>query len=682
MAKASEKELAKFSKNYAKDSSVCERFLDFLGGRIVSTRQSRLELEQLWLDDLRMWSCRLDEEGYRGRSNLFIPELNNQVESSVEKMVQALFPSNDYIQAIPLKPIDDDKKAKIKAAVFYELEVKNKLSALHWSYSRNKVLFGNGIYKIGYEKEFVEVFTRDKKGKAIKTKVPKWHGVKIDVVDNFRFYVYPELKDLGTTDFVFEDMLYSLKKARQEDKWENLDKVGDIAHDIDHQWVDSTRLEFMRLSNVLKYYKDAALFTTIFCEFDLVKDNPVPVMAVIANNRQVVRLVRNPYWFQVPPYLSSKYNGRPGDPFYGLSLSDKIRTQQGMMNDLANQTMDSLNFIVNPIAIIDPGLAGDLNSMKVMPGARWLGSPEGIQFSQFPDVSGSGFRGMQEIRAQIAQFSDNTPGIAPQLQGKARSATQASLVNSAVTGRQKSMGKLEETEVLGPLCKMTHILLQQYQEEGYQIRVQGPDKGAWITMQVDPADLVGDVDWVWSGVSEQEKNAVYSQQLLAAYNMAMQTAAVMPGEVDLPEFFKLVMKEAFDIKDIDYLFTSLKNKKTVEPDVENMALEQGQEVLTNPGDDDEAHILVHRRLLDMDLDDQAKIAVLRHLDRHKLQGDAKAQLEQMKARVEALQAVQGMQEGGGQGGPQPPSPMEGNQSQVATSPQGMFSSAQATNNLI
>lgn len=684
MSKVSEKELAKFSRNYAGDSSVCDRFMDYIGGRIVSTRQSRLDLESLWLEDLKMWSCKLDEQGYQGRSNLFIPELNHQVETSSEKIVSAIFPSTDYINAIPLKGIDEEQAEKIKAAVFYELEVKNKLSALHWSFARNKVLFGNGIYKVGYEKEFVEIYIRDKKGKAKKVQVPKWHGVKLSVVDNFRFYVYPELKDISEAELIFEDQLYNLRKAKQETKlWKNLEQVGEIAHDIDHQWVDSTKLEFMRLSNVIKYFKDHALFTTVFCNFDLVKDDHVPVMAVIANNKQVVRLIRNPFWFQTPPYLSSKYNSRPGDPFYGLSLADKLRTQQGMMNDLANQTMDSLNFIVNPIAIIDPGLAGDINSMKVMPGARWLGSPEGIQFSQFPDVSGSGFRGMQEIRGQIAQFSDNTPGIAPQLQGKARSATQANLVSQAVSSKQRAMGKLEESEVLAPMCKMTHILLQQFQEEAYQIRIQGPDKGQWIVKNVQPEDLVGDVDFVWRGISEEERNAVRSQQLLAAYNMALQTATVMPGEVDLPEFFKLIMKEAFDIKDIDFLFNSLKQKKTVDAEIENIALEQGQDVVTNPGDNDEEHSKIHKALLDRDLSDEATIALLRHLERHKLQGQAKAELEQMKSRVDALQAVQGMTGGPqGQGGPAVPSPMEGNQSQVASSPQGMFSSAQASNNLM
>ena len=683
MQKATAKDLNRFNKNYATDQRTCDRFMQFLNGRLQRTRQTRLQLEEFWLEYLRQWSCRLDDLGFQGRSNLFIAELNNQVESSIEKMVGALFPNSDYLKCIPMRDTDAKTADKIKAAVLYELEIKNKLSSLHWDFERARVLFGNGIYKVGFERTMLDVFLRGKDGKPRKTQVPKWNGVRVSVVDNFKFYVSPELLNIDEADLVFEDRIYNIEQAKRDGIYVGLDQVPEIVHDIDHQWVDASKLELMQISNVLQYYTGCALFTDVFCDFELTNGEVVPVMATIANNRKVVRLIRNPFWFQKHPYLTSKYVARPGNPFYGLSLADKISTQQDMINDLANQTMDSLNFIVNPIAIIDPGLAGDINSMKVMPGARWLGSPEGIQFSQFPDVSGSGFRGMQEIRGQIAQFSDNSPGIAPQLQGKARSATQATIVSQNVSSAQRAKGKVEETEVLAPLAKMTHILLQQFQTEAWQIRVQGPDKGEWITMNVDPKDIVGDVDFAWQGVSESDRTAVRSQQLLAAYNLAMQTATVMPGEVDLPEFFKIVMKEAFDLKEIDLIFNSLKQKKTIEQEIENIALMEGKEVDIHPGDDDEEHIRLLEPLLEeKGLDDNAEYVILRHIEKHKIQMEAKKELEQMKAKVESLKALQMEQEQGGQGGPAVPSPMEGNQSQVASSAQGQFSSAQGSNNIM
>lgn len=683
MAKISEKELKKANKNYAKDPLVCARFLDYIGDKLRTTRSSRYSLDELWLNDLRMWSCRLDSEGYQGRSNLFVPEFNNQVESSVERAISALFPTDDYIEAIPTKAIDDKQKHKIKAAVKYELEVKNQLFVKHNLFERAKVIFGNGIYKTGFRREYREVFTRDKKFRPISAQIPIFNQVTINPVDNFKFYVFPETSTIETAELVFEDKLASIRDFKDSPLYENLDQVGNITNDIDHQWVDSTRLELMRLSNAMHYYKDSVFLTEVYCEFELTKGERVPVMAVIANQRTVVRLIRNPFWFQAAPYVTSRYNARPADPFYGLSLADKLRTQQAMINDLANQTMDSLNYIINPIAIIDPALAGDVNSMRLMPGARWLGSPEGIQFAAFPDVSGSGIRAMQEIRGQIAQFSDNTPGIAPQLQGKSRSATQASIVNQAVSQRQKMMGRQEEVEVLGPLCRMTHILLQQFMEQSYMIRIQGPDYGGWITEEINPGDLVADVDWIWKGVSEQENNAVRTQQLLAAFNMAMQFSTVAPGQIDMPKFFERVLKEGFGLKDTHELILSEKDKFTVDPSIENEALQGGKDIDIHMGDDDEEHIRVHEMLEPED--DMAELMKIRHLEKHRIQKQAKEDRDNMKAKIDALQSMQGMQEGGGQdgrAGPAVPSPTEGNQGQVASTPSGVFSSVQAQNNLM
>ena len=237
MKKATKKELIDFKKNYAADQEVADRFMTFLDGRLQSTRQTRLQLEQDWLEYLRQWSCRLDNLGYQGRSNLFIPELNNQVETSIERMVSTLFPTTDFLQCIPLRDTDDERAKKIKSAVLYELVVKNKLPSIHWDFERAKLLFGNGIYRMGFEREYREVFMLGKNGKPMSTQVPKWDGVKVSVVDNFRFYVAPELADLDQADLVFEDRIYSLKQAERDGIYVGLDDVPAITHDIDHQWV-------------------------------------------------------------------------------------------------------------------------------------------------------------------------------------------------------------------------------------------------------------------------------------------------------------------------------------------------------------------------------------------------------------------------------------------------------------
>lgn len=685
---ATDNEVARFQANLAGNQGICDRFMEQYAGIIEQTRNNRKTLEETWLDDLRQWSCRSDFRGYTGGfSNFFVPELNNQVESSVEKRLTATFPGPDSIYCIPMKGTPQEKADKIKAAVVNELENKNNIFVKWDEFERQNVLLGTSIFKGGFKKEFLDVYTKDAAGKPIKASVPKFYGAKWDVLDLFRWYIYPETSELDDSMIQFEDQFVDIATAKRSGLYLNMDLVQEVNWDTNHLWADTEKLEFVYLATANKGRPGCAVFTEAWCDFEIRKGLVVPIMAVIANHSTVIRLTRNPFWFQRPPYLASRYTRRPGKLFYGQSLPDRIRTQGYGMNDLMNLTMDSLNYSLNPVCVIDPALSGDVNSYKMTPGARWLGDIQGIDFKVFPNVSPAGLQAMGEVRGQIAQFSDNSPGIAPQLQGKARSATQASLVQASVSSRQKVQSKAEESDVLGPMCAMTHTMLLQFMDEEWPIKMQGPDEGSWITDVVQPTDMVGAVDFIWKGSTQAEKSAVRSQQLLAFYNAALQTSTVLPpGELDLVALFKRIAKEAFQITDLDQIFKSLRDQKTVDPNLENVAINDLQDLEVYGGDDDDAHIKIHTQIIDdKKSSDTQKLLALRHIEKHTVQKQGKQALAQAQAKMQALQSLQaagGNQQGGspqnpGQGGPQPPQRPgigEGNQGQAMSSPDSIYSS--------
>lgn len=683
--KTTEAKVNSFGKNYAGDQVISERFMREVWPFVETTRSNRISLEEKWLNDHQKWSCVLDNAGYVGRSNVFVPELNDQVEQSVEKALSAIFASQDLVYAVPKKGTKKEIADKIKQAVLYEIEERNSGFTLFDEFERQKILFGTSVMKGRFEKNLQKIFTRDNQGKPIEVDVPLFWGMKWDVVDLFHWYLFPEVGSLSNNYMIFEDNLVDLLKEKQKTGvYYGLDDLSTPPdrgyNNLPHQWVDLDRRDVLSLAQVLKSRPNSAVFTEIWVNWDLIPGIIQPMQVVVANQYKPVRIVRNPLWIQRAPYVGSRYIRRPGKIYYGLSLSDKIGTQQDQINDVWNQGMDSLNYSVSPIAVIDPAIAGDVNSFKVKPGAKWLGDPRGIEFKFFPDVSSAAFRGVQELRAQVAQFSDNSPGVAPQLSGKARSATQASIIAQAVSVRQKVMLRLEEDEVLKPMCEITHSGLVQFMDKPWQIKNQGPDNGDWVEISLNPTDILGEVDWVWKGADQAEKTAVRSQQLLSFYNLALQTAVTMPGEVDLPILFKKVAKEAFDLRDMDEVFKSLRAKKTVSPEVENIALSEGDEVDTNPGDDDDAHIISHENSSEQKgLTDEAEIAHLRHIEKHKIQKQAKRAAVEMRAKLQALQASQA--NGGsspqprsdGRAGPAAPSPMEGNRAQTASSPSQIMS---------
>lgn len=675
-----QKQVDRFDTNYAAREEVARRFLDHVLDASTAARTNRRALEEQWLEDERLWSCRLDEEGYQGHSNLFVPELHAQVELSVEKALSALFPVPDYLNAVPLPGTDPEKAKKIQHAVYYELEERNKLSAKFGHFERSKILYGTSVLRPQYRYDYIDAFFRDKNGRPIKKKIPKKVGVYIHYPDLFRWYIYPETSTLESAYIIFEDAIVNKAELVRSGLYVNLPDIKDVSSDIEHDWVDHERFDFIHLSKALTVYKDSCHVTEYHTMFEINRnEGPVPVRGFVANNNTVIRLVRNPEFMQSQPYLATRYIQRPGNVFYGLSLPDKIRSQQYQMNDLTNHTMDSLNYALNPIAIVDPALAGDLNSMRMRPAAKWLASPAGVQFAAMPDVSGAGLRAMQEIRGQIAQFSDNQPGIAPQLTGKARTATQAQMIGTAVSTRQRINAKEEEADIISPLCLAVQMLLVQYQTTDYQIKVQGPDLGSWKMETVKPEDMIAEVDWVWKGATEEERTAVRSQQLLALYNEALKTAAIMPGEIDLPKLFIRVAKDAFRLTDIDDLFKTLREKKTVSPDAENYSLLNGEDVPVNYGDIDDLHIQKHKEAMD-EADEDGRLAIAQHIEKHVKQAAAKQEVKDLQARLQTLQSMSGQgpeqPERDGRTGPQVPSPMEGNAMQ--TSAQDVFSGMQAT----
>lgn len=650
-----------FDRNYADIQAVADRAMSHVIEMIRQAKTDRSSKEQEWLEDLRLWACQLTgAQIYHGRANLFIPELNNQVETSVSKFQQGLFPNDDYVNCFPTKKTDMDTAKKIQSAVKYELDVKNSIPSMMERIQRQKVLYGTVPVKGTFEERFNTTYARAKGGKVVANKVPIFRGVRWAPADLFHWYIYPEYSELDTAHVVFDETFHAKWELEAQGIYKNLEKVGVVQKEYsDLQWIDAIRMNIANLTTVAGKVTEGVLVTECWCMFEIEKGDRVPCVITLANLETVIRVQRNPFWHQLPPYLMGRYLKGPIAEAYGHSLPERIRSLQYQMNDLANQTMDSLNFILNPIAVIDPGYGSDVNGFRLQPGAKWWANPASVEMKAFPDISPSGFSGMNQVRSMLQQFSDNTPSLAPQLQGKVRNATAANLVGSEISQNLRNMIRSDETDLLVPMCKMTHSLLQQFQSEAYQIRIQGAAEGEWIMQEISPEDLVGDVDWIWKGSSVSQKTAVRGQQLLSFFNLAVQMNAQMPGQVDLPLLFQRVAKESFEINDLYEIFPSERAKYTVDPEAENLALDDEQEVEVNAGDVFEEHMPVHEQGFNEAKSLKVRVQYMRHMEKHRLQKQARDKLMAQQAEIAAQKMTMGEE-----GAPQPMQAGPGNKAQT------------------
>ncbi len=657
------KEMAQFDKNYATNQSIKDRAWERVMPNVQMCRDARKAKEVEWLEDLRLWSCQnSDAQMYLGRANLIIPELHNQVETSVGQFMTGLFPDDDYIGVIPVKQTNEEEAEDIKDAVFHELDHKNDLPNLMERFQRQKVLYGTAFLKPVFEKSMKTVIVNDSKGYAKPQEVAQFQGVRVHCLDTFHTYVWPEVaNNVDEADIAFDESFVPKSELKKSKLYKNLDNVKEVNPQYqDYGWVDTIRLSINNLSTAINQRKHAVLVTEIWCDFEIVPGEAVPCVIAIANYSEIIRIQRNPFWHQKKPYLMGRYLKGPAGEAYGHSLPERIRSLHYMMQDLGNQTMDSLTYSLNPIALIDPGFAGDVNSFKMQPGARWFASPQGVEFKTFPDISGPGFQGMQQVRAMIQQFSDNAPSTAPQLSGKVRSATQAQAVTNEISANLKNMIRADEFDVMSPLCSMTHWLLKQFQSEEMQIVTQGAKKGEWITKLVNPKTLNKDCLLVWRGSEVAQKSAIRNQQLLSAFNMAMQTASipVLQGKIDIPKFFGIVMKEGFELDDLD-IFPDERKNVTVDPKVENISLDGGEDCEVYPGDDYNEHMTVHSEGFKATKNAESKLVYLRHMHKHEVQKQGKDLLDQQEAKITALKQRMSEQSQGGDGGfSQPGNPFQ------------------------
>jgi hypothetical protein len=671
-----EKEMAMFDVNYATKSGVADRAMDIALDYIRSAKDGRKNKEQEWLEDTRLWACQNSSaQMYVGKSNLIVPELHNQVESTVGQFQTGLFPNDEYIGIIPTKGTKEEEAQMIKEAVFHELDHKNDLPSLSERYQRQKTLFGSAFLKPVFEQQMKTVVVKNAKGYDEVKQVPQFQGVKVYCMDTFHTYVWPEIANSVEEAVVsFDETFVPLRILQKMEIYKNTDDIPEVSHEFgDYGWVDSTRMEIANLTSSYQLRMKSVLVTELWFDFDIIPGEFVPCVVTLANYSKVIRVQRNPFWHQSKPHLMGRYMKGPAGELYGHSLAERLRSLQYMITDLGNQTMDSLTYSLNPIAIINPGFAGDVNSFKMQPGARWWADPQGVSFQTFPDISQAGFQGMQQVRQMIQQFSDLAPQVAPQLSGKVRSATQSAAVQSEITQNLKNMIRSDETEVFGPLAARTHWLLKQFQKEEYQIVIQGPDRGQWITKQVNPLTLHKDCVFVWKGSEVAQSSAIRTQQLLSAYNMAMQTAQVLPGEIDLPKLYKKVIEDAFDLKGMD-IFPKDREKKTVDPKIENMSLSQGEECDVNPGDEYGEHMYSHRDAYTKEKDPTVKLVYLQHMEKHDLQKKALDTIKQQEAMIASKKMQVGSLEGGGEQAPtqfaRPGNPMQAPNS-VSQITQGM-----------
>src|SRR5712692_35102 len=82
--------------NLASDSTVQDRLKKEFFPVVRHTRTDRRTMRETWMRYWRIWSVIPDQEAYKGRVQNYIPVARRVVEQWVQRILQSLFPSEEW----------------------------------------------------------------------------------------------------------------------------------------------------------------------------------------------------------------------------------------------------------------------------------------------------------------------------------------------------------------------------------------------------------------------------------------------------------------------------------------------------------------------------------------------------------------------------------------------------------
>lgn len=627
--------------NYAEDREFANEIMSNLMNIWEILRGARAEREMVWLESYRGWTAdrlRIDEN-YHGRANLYWPQLRKEIETMTRRMMKGIF-TDDYLRAYTDKFQDEDLTTCNTQVVTHYLDQIMHFPGTAEPWIKQGVIYGTSPLRTFWKREANEQFFKEKvfkedslgnlipSSRAVQKMVTSYDAPVARAEDIFQTWIYPHNIDHSKhaeavyhrTHVTWEMLLQRQNKqmvmgvneelvAAILDDAKNPDKSTyfKILNGMRDQGQRSGMIDYDRNLERLLQFADSGQFEAIQNNgwFDLMEiwvklklpgqEMAVPCVVEVLNYQHVLRIQRNPFWHQKAPFDWMRYVKPPPGEYYGRGLPEPIIKMQSQLNDTLNQGMDSATLALNPITIINPAYAPNAESFEVEAGAQWYADPNGVKNFEFPDLSEIAIKNSEHIRTIMSQMSDNSPQLPDPIAGKARSTGQAQMAMDEWSTDQFAFMRSIAEEALAPFAQKIHMLIQQHVKDSDIIKIAGKYAGQWISRIVTPDDIMGNYSFHWNTTLQIQQQQVKTQQML---NFIKVYAQIPPQEqakirFNWENFLIDVLKDGFSIRDITKVIETPRMTASTPPNIENMIIKQGGEVMVTDSDDDKAHIGSH-----------------------------------------------------------------------------------------
>lgn len=671
------------SENLASNKDIRDRIKTELLPLAKHVRNDRRTMREKWLRWWRIWSVIPDQEAYRGRIRNYIPIARRECEQWTQRILQTLFPPDTYFGVRALRQSLERRVPLIDALFRYFMDHHMQIKRYAKPFVRQMVTLGTSPVKVVWRvSERDQPILRDilnMDGDPIGveralTKVVDYIGPTFQPCDLFGCYVWPTMvTDADEAMLVFEDILLDQSTIEGIGKryldpddedlghvYENIDELKEKRRALDTK--DKIDSERRRLTDLgFTHPMDAALPPQLQ-PYDIAEyvwranldDEGVKKWLIVIGAEDVplrVQPVRDVWWTDKAPWLFGKFLEVENE-FYGRSVMETIDKLQYFTNDIANQASDALVWSLNPITVVDMFKIHDPNSLRNLPGAKWLGEVGAVEMKEPPKESAVvGFNALQQFMGIIDQASAPGPisvGVNKQRSRSAQSAV-AQQINAAeaMTPIKDIVEGLQE-QVFVPLMYRMHVLSWQCLDRDLILQIASTDGAPMVERKVSVSDIVGDFEFTWLGSTAVLNSQVRAQQMITFLGIYAKIPPEQRDDPGVKYMLRAIWREGFQLPGSERAIPDKKTVTSIDPRVENdlFRMGRGDDVIVAESDNDDEHIAIHTPRSNLP-------GMAQHIQAHQA---AKMAKQIMKIRQQAQ--LQGMQNAArpGPGGAPPTMP--------------------------
>lgn len=473
-----------------------------------------------------------DGEAYDGIANTFVP----MTFSTIETMVSAIAGGKPKF-GFKARREDQEQETKVLTAkidYFWDCD-KWSIKCINWV--RNTLMYGTGIVYVWWD-------------------IDKPRMINVPIRD---FFIDPTATSLEDAAFVGRRFLTTLaelksyevidpKTGKMEPKYKNLDKIasnpgddlGNTGDPTDKQekdmWMGSTiadapssQIECIEYWDQVddKVYVIANRSTEIYNE-----DNPYKTQAKLNKEEYAKGLI--PFVAQ-RDYVDEAL-------FYGKGEIQPIMQEQELLNDMTNQTVDSVTYTLNQMYTLDPAYADYINDVENIPGAVYPFPAGSLQPIAKGIVPTAAFNQISTIKQEIRE----TTAASEVAKGVDQSVSNVTATQ--IQAQQQSAGqrfgiKLTQFEEEGfhDLGKLVLRMMQLFTKNKHKVRVSDESGTTWD--DYDPKKFSGEYEPEVQLASTIKEIKSQDDQKSDAIFQSM----VSNPLVDQTELTKMYLMKRFDI---------------------------------------------------------------------------------------------------------------------------------------